>query len=177
MIDKSCPNQACPQGIDTPAKIVRHGSFTVRCGRCRRYQCLGCGCTFSRRINFAYSGLRCSSRVFERVAQLSVEGMSCSAIARVENVAWHTVDRWLNKAARSPSNSTITTFEASRSSSFKPTSSGRLHPGRPDPSGSSPVWRYARGFGHRRSWDGAVTAIRSSYSTTHSLAVRSLGHR
>ena len=30
---------------------------------------------------------------------MSVEGMSCAAIARVEGIAWHTADRWLAKAA------------------------------------------------------------------------------
>jgi hypothetical protein len=30
---------------------------------------------------------------------MSVEGMSCAAIARVEGIAWHTADRWLTKAA------------------------------------------------------------------------------
>jgi hypothetical protein len=30
---------------------------------------------------------------------MSVECMSCAAIARVEGIAWHTADRWLAKAA------------------------------------------------------------------------------
>ena len=99
MARPSCPSESCNCSDDNAAKIVRHGSFGVRCGRRRRYRCLGCGSTFSTRTNTATFGLWCSSRVFERVAQLSVEGMSRSAIARIEGVDWHTVDRWLNRAA------------------------------------------------------------------------------
>ena len=36
---------------------------------------------------------------FDQVAALSVEGMNKSAIARVQQIAWNTVDRWLEKAA------------------------------------------------------------------------------
>jgi len=99
MISPSCPNQACPRCIDSPAKVVRHGPFRVRCGRRRRYRCLRCRRTFSTRTNTPYFGLWCSSRVFEVVAHLSVEGMSRAAIARIEGIAWHTVDRWLTKAS------------------------------------------------------------------------------
>ncbi len=99
MTSPSCPNEACIQSIGSPANVVRHGFFRVRCGRRRRYRCRGCGHTFSARTNTPYFGLGCSSRTFERVAHLSVEGMSCAAIARIEGIAWHTADRWLNKAA------------------------------------------------------------------------------
>ena len=37
--------------------------------------------------------------MFDQVAALSVEGVSKSAIARVQQIAWNTVDRWLEKAA------------------------------------------------------------------------------
>ena len=99
MISPSCPYETCIQSIDSSAKVVGHGFFRVRCGRRRRYRCLCCGRTFSRRTNTAVFGLWCSSRVFERVAHLSVEGMSRAAIARVEDIAWHTADRWLSKAS------------------------------------------------------------------------------
>ena len=99
MINPSCPNRACIQSVDSPSKVVRYGFFRVRCGRRRRYRCLRCRRTFSRRTNTAVFGLRCSSHVFERVAHLSVEGMSRAAIARVEGISWHTADRWLTKAS------------------------------------------------------------------------------
>ena len=99
MTSPSCPNEACIQSIGSPAKVVRHGFFRVRCGRRRRFRCRGCGRTFSARTNTPYFGLGCSWPAFERVAHMSVEGMSCAAIARVEGIAWHTADRWLTKAA------------------------------------------------------------------------------
>jgi IS1 family transposase len=42
--------------------------------------------------------LSCSRAAFDRVAILSVEGLTRAAIARVENVNWKTVDRWLSRA-------------------------------------------------------------------------------
>ncbi len=100
MVVQRCPNDVCRQeqrGSST--RIVRHGSFAVQYGRRRRYRCLGCGGTFSRRIDTAYYRFRCSQRTFDRVAHLAVEGMSRAAIARVEGVAWNTADRWLSRAA------------------------------------------------------------------------------
>jgi IS1 family transposase len=38
---------------------------------------------------------------FDQVAALGVEGLNKSAIARAKQVAWNTVDRWLEKAAAS----------------------------------------------------------------------------
>jgi len=38
---------------------------------------------------------------FDEVAALSVEGLNKSAIARVKQIAWNTVARWLEKAAHS----------------------------------------------------------------------------
>ena len=86
MTSPSCPNEACIQSIVSPAKVVLHGFFRVRCGRRRRYRCRGCGRTFSARTNTPYFGLGCSWPAFERVAHLSVEGTSCAAIARVEGI-------------------------------------------------------------------------------------------
>lgn len=71
----------------------------MRHGRRRCYRCLSCGGTFSRGINAAYYPFRCSARTFDRVAHLSVEGVSRAAIARIENAVWNTVDRWRSKAA------------------------------------------------------------------------------
>ncbi len=84
---------------DGRTKVIRHGSFPVRYGRRRRYRCLGCGGSFSRRADTAYYRLRCSRRTFDRVAQMTVEGMSRAAIARVEDVSWNTVNRWIDRAA------------------------------------------------------------------------------
>lgn len=95
-----CPNNACRQRRpQRPTRVICHGWFPVRHGRRRRYRCLGCGGTFSRRTDTAYYRFRCSRRTFDRVAHLAVEGMSHAAITRVENVGWNTVNRCLAKAA------------------------------------------------------------------------------
>ena len=94
-----CPNVQCRQTGSGDAKIIRHGFFRSRCGRRRRYRCLECGRTFSNRLNSAYFRLRCSSIRFDRVAMFSVEGLSRSAIARVEGISWNTADRWVSRAS------------------------------------------------------------------------------
>ena len=99
MTKPCCPNNECPHRDKISSKIVRHGYFNVQCGHRRRYRCLACGGTFSNRIGSAYFRLRCSAVTFDRVAMMSVEGMSRSAIARVEGVSWHTADRWISKAS------------------------------------------------------------------------------
>jgi len=99
MSQPSCPNACCYTDSGTVPKVVPHGFFRVQCGRRRRYRCHGCGGTFSRRAGTAYFRLRCSSRTFDRVAHLSVEGMSRTAIARVEDVSWNAADRWVSRAA------------------------------------------------------------------------------
>ena len=97
-----CPKPTCrrhrPEG---PTKVIGPGWFPVPYGRRRRYRCLGCGGTFSRRVGTAYYRFRCSRRTFDRVAHLAVEGLSRAAIARTEGVGWNTVDRWLDRAAGS----------------------------------------------------------------------------
>src|SRR5215510_10765077 len=45
-----------------------------------------------------YYRLQHRRATFDQVATLSVEGLNKSAIARVERIAWNTVDRWLEKA-------------------------------------------------------------------------------
>ena len=95
-----CPNNGCQERqSDGSTRVIRHGSFPVRYGRRRRYRCLGCGGTFSRRIDTAYYRFRCSRRTFDRVAHMAVEGMSPAAIARGGGVGWNTANRWITRAA------------------------------------------------------------------------------
>ena len=61
-----------------------------------------------------YQGLHCSRDEFDRVAQLSVEGVNKSAISRVSGRAWSTVARWLalaSEAARQFNDRMIQGFE------------------------------------------------------------------
>jgi hypothetical protein len=48
-----------------------------------------------------YHRLQHRRATFDEVATLSVEGLNKSAIARVKQIAWNTVARWLEKAAHS----------------------------------------------------------------------------
>ena len=73
----TCPNQSCDRGGGRErTKIVPHGHTKTRWGRRRRYRCTACGRTFSATTGTPYSRLQYSSRAFDRVAALSVEGVS-----------------------------------------------------------------------------------------------------
>jgi transposase-like protein len=67
----------------------------------RRYRCQSCGRTFCANIGTTYHRLQHRRATFDEVAALSVEGLNKSAIARVKQIAWNTVARWLEKAAHS----------------------------------------------------------------------------
>jgi transposase-like protein/IS1 family transposase len=88
-----CPT--CPKA----AHVIRHGFYTTKAGKRRRYRCCTCGKTFGSTTNTAYYRLQHRRTTFDEVAALSVEGVSKSAIARVKRIGWNTVDRWLERAA------------------------------------------------------------------------------
>jgi transposase-like protein/IS1 family transposase len=99
--DRECPNTGCEfYGMTSRGNIIRHGFSKVRWGRRRRYRCTACGRTSGPTTGTAYSRIQRPARAFDRVAALSVEGMSKSAIARVEGLSWNTVARWLERASR-----------------------------------------------------------------------------
>lgn len=79
--------------------IIRHGFYRTRSGRRRRYRCVECGKTFSSTKGTPHYRLQHRRATFDTVVALRVEGVSISAIARVEGLAWNTVARWLEKAA------------------------------------------------------------------------------
>jgi transposase-like protein/IS1 family transposase len=98
----SCPNRHCPPtGRGEIGAIIRHGFYTTRSGKRRRYQCQTCGKTFCSTTRTPYHRLQHRRARFDRVAALSVEGLNKSAIARVQRIAWNTVHRWLERAAAS----------------------------------------------------------------------------
>src|ERR1019366_1643289 len=97
-----CPNVTCL--LQTKASlgmVIRFGFYQTRWGKRRRFRCKGCGRTFCRNTGTAYHRLQHRRAMFDQVAALSVEGVNKSAIARVQQIAWNTVDRWLEKAATS----------------------------------------------------------------------------
>ena len=103
-----CPT--CPKATH----VIRHGFYTTKAGKRRRYRCSTCGKTFCSSRNTAYHRLQHRRRTFDEVAALSVEGVSKSAIARAKGIGWNTVNRWPERAAaycRQFNDTTITGLE------------------------------------------------------------------
>ena len=100
MKNRRCLNPAYTfHGKIGSGNIARHGFYTTRSGNRRRYRCVSCGKTFSSTKGTPYYRLQHRRATFDTVVALRVEGVSISAIARVEWIAWNTVARWLEKAA------------------------------------------------------------------------------
>ncbi len=78
---------------------MRHSFYRTKGGRRRRYRCSTCRKTFCSNSGTVYFGLQQSRSAFDRVAALSVEGVSKSSIARVMGMTWNTVARWVERAA------------------------------------------------------------------------------
>jgi transposase-like protein/IS1 family transposase len=96
----SCPNWHCPPSERGDIKvIIRHGFYKTRQGMRRRYQCQACGKTFGSTSGTPYYRIQHRRTTFDEVASLSVEGLNKSAIARVKQITWNTVHRWLERAA------------------------------------------------------------------------------
>ena len=100
MTSLSCPNRHYPPSRKRDSgTIIRHGFYTTRWGKRRRYQCQTCGKTFCSTTGTPYHRLQHRRAIFDEVASLSVEGMNKSAIARIKRIAWNTVHRWLERAS------------------------------------------------------------------------------
>lgn len=93
-----CPYLHCPKRGQSQ-QVIRFGFYRLKRGRRRRYRCGACGKTYGRTTHTLYHRLRSSQPRIDRVAAMSVEGMSRAAIARVEHLDPHTVDRWLARAS------------------------------------------------------------------------------
>ena len=96
----SCRNPTCllPGNVES-RRIIRYGFYRTTAGKRRRYRCVGCGQTFSSTKGTPYYRLQHRRTTFDTVVTLRVEGVSLSAIARIERLAWNTVARWLERAA------------------------------------------------------------------------------
>ena len=98
--NRRCPNSSCPvPGRVGTGNIVDHGFYRTRSGKRRRYRCVTCGQTFSSTKGTPYYRLQHRRVRFDAVVALRVEGVSLSAISRVEGLAWNTAARWLERAA------------------------------------------------------------------------------
>ena len=78
--------------------IVRHGFYRTRSGKRRRYRCVALWKDVLCNQGTPYYRLQHRRANFDAVVSLRVEGVSISAIARIEGIAWNTVARWLQKA-------------------------------------------------------------------------------
>ena len=95
-----CLNPTCSlHGNVESTGIIRYGFYRPTAGKRRRYRCIGCGQTFSTTKGPPYDRLQHRRATFDSVVTLRVEGVSLSAIARIERLAWNTVARWLERAA------------------------------------------------------------------------------
>jgi transposase-like protein/IS1 family transposase len=98
--DRACPNPHCPQrGKLGEGNIVRHSFYRTKGGRRRRYRCSTCRKPFCSNSGTVYFGLQQARSAFDRVAVMSVEGVSKSSIARIMGMTWNTVARWVERAA------------------------------------------------------------------------------
>ena len=96
----SCLNPECPlHGNVDSQSIIHYGFYRTTAGKRRRYRCVECGQTFSSTKGTPYYRLQHRRVMFDTVVALRVEGVSISAIARVEGLAWNTVAGWLDRAA------------------------------------------------------------------------------
>jgi transposase-like protein len=94
----ACPNGNCPHfRKHRQGNIIRHSFYKTSQGRRRRYRCRNCGRTFSSTYGTAYYRLQNSRTCFDDVATMSVNGIGKSAISRIKNMSWNTVDRWLHQ--------------------------------------------------------------------------------
>jgi len=74
----------CPSGTCKNPAIARHGFYKTKSGKRRRYRCKSCGRTFGSTTGTPYYRLQHRRSTFDEVAALIVEGISKSAIARVQ---------------------------------------------------------------------------------------------
>ena len=95
----ACCKPGCDNSRQPGLNIVGYGWFVTKSGRRRRYRCNVCGGTLSTNTGTAYSGLRCTRREFDQVANLRVEGVSISATARITGRSRTTIARWLERAS------------------------------------------------------------------------------
>jgi hypothetical protein len=73
----SCPTKHCPpSGKGDVGAIIRHGFYTTRWGKRRRYQCQTCGKTFCSTTGTPYYRLQHRRSTFDEVTSLSVAGVN-----------------------------------------------------------------------------------------------------
>ena len=98
----NCPDQECANHRFTGCQnVVPLGFYRTRAGKRRRFRCMVCGKTFTSTKGTPYFRLQYPRSKFDQAAYMSVEGVSKSAISRIQSIGWNTVHRWLEKASAS----------------------------------------------------------------------------
>ena len=93
--NRCCPNPACPcYGKFDSGNVIRHSFYKTQSGRRRRFRCQSCNLTFSSTTGTPYYRLHHPRQLFDEVAQMTVDGVSKSAISRIARLSWNTVARW-----------------------------------------------------------------------------------
>ncbi len=99
--NRTCPNSDCSlNGQVGKDNIIRHSFYITSQGRRRRYRCKQCGKTFSSTHGTPYYRLHKSRSLFDEVLHMCVQGLAISSMARIKRMAWGTVARWLESAAK-----------------------------------------------------------------------------
>ena len=81
----TCLNPECPlRGKVGSGRIIRYGFYRTKSGKRRRYRCVECGMTFSSTKGTPYYRLQHRRATLDAVVALRVEGVSISAVARVD---------------------------------------------------------------------------------------------
>ena len=161
-----CLNPTCSwHGHVESTGIIRYGFYRTTAGKRRRYRCIGCGQTFSTTNGTPSYRLQHRRATFDSVVTLRVEGVSLSAIARIERLAWNTVARWLERAAavcRHCRHGRTTGFVATelQADAIRSFTGGKTRP----------AWVFAAIEVWSRLWTSTVVGRRSSRNT---LAARS----
>ena len=157
----SCRNPTCSlPGNVASRRIIRYGFYRTTAGKRRRYRCVRCGHTFSTTKGTLYYRLQHRRTTVDTVVTLRVEGVSLSAIARIERLAWNTVARWLERAAsvcRRFNQGRTTGFVATELQADEIRSFTGGGGGRPGRRGYSQRLRSGRVSGRRPSSDDAAT--------------------
>ncbi len=97
---RACPNPNCPlSGQSGKGNIICHSFYITTQGRRRRYRCKECGRTFCSTYGTPYYRLHKPRSLFDEVVHMCVHGVAISAMARIKQMAWGTVARWLQSAA------------------------------------------------------------------------------
>jgi transposase-like protein len=98
---KTCPNEKCSlKGKRGSGNIRTHGWYKTKSSRRRRYKCNACGVSFGSTHGTAYCRLRASRQEVDQAFQMNAEGMNISAIGRITQHEWNTIDRWLDRARK-----------------------------------------------------------------------------